>query len=311
VNKWQIQPVPPWRRPEAFALDLMISGPSKARRIGIDLAPWPGTMSAHRPIALLCFAVAFLGVVAQASARPRHERIKIAPWKENGTVVGIKLKLTLRPANEGRTVVRIGLGDMSMRSFNWQKGRDRVAKGDYLAYQWPEITGLAQNGAKEVELKVRYSDAPKLKPGTQVEVVSAWNNAAQNQYWHIWGLQAMTRDATMVVTLPQAPSSAQAKPKKPAATAQAKPAQAKPKKPAATAQAKPKKPAATAQAKPKRPAATAKPKKPAATAAARVRANLRQSSASRASTTRSRATTTRAPRTVARASRARTGRAKP
>jgi len=240
-------------------------------------------MSAHRPIALLCFAVAFLGVVAQASARPRHERIKIAPWKENGTIVGIKLKMTLRPSNEGRTVVRIGLGDMSMGKFNWQTGRDRVAKGDYLAYQWPEITGLAQNGAKEVELKVRYSDAPKLKPGTQVEVVSAWNNAAKNQYWHIWGLQAMTRDQTMVVTLPNAPSAA--------ATA---------KKPATTA----KKPATTA----KKPATTAK--KPAT--AARVRSNLRQSAASRASASRARPARASAARTtVARATRARTGRAKP
>jgi hypothetical protein len=61
---------------------------------------------------LLLTAGITLGVVSNASAQARHERVVMTPIKKDGKVVGAQFKFWLRPHNyTGYTKVRVGLGN--------------------------------------------------------------------------------------------------------------------------------------------------------------------------------------------------------
>jgi hypothetical protein len=150
----------------------------------------------------LAFILSFTTVTAiavDADAR-EHERVEISELKEKGEVVGLKLKLTLRPS--GASAVRIGLGPTTAitgGNDEWRaKGADK-SKG-WLLHQWAEEKDIPSGKPKEVELTVKYADAPNLKPGEQVSVVTAWNVG----YWHLWGAKTpLNSTNASLVTLPK------------------------------------------------------------------------------------------------------------
>jgi len=52
---------------------------------------------------------------------------------------------------------------------------------------------VARNEPMPIELEVLFKDHPNLKPGTPIEIVTAWNTSAKNGTWHVFG---MTSDLT-------------------------------------------------------------------------------------------------------------------
>jgi hypothetical protein len=158
-----------------------------------------------RPLVSSLTLVVAVALAAAAPAQPYHERVKAEPIAKDGEVVGLRLELTLRPNDRYQNVVRVGLGPITATGRideNRENASDPAA--GYLLHQWPEITfgdaELSRPSPRTFE--VLFEDAPGLVPGRKVEVISAWNNATRSSYWHIWGLQAVARDATHVVTIP-------------------------------------------------------------------------------------------------------------
>jgi hypothetical protein len=217
-------------------------------------------------LALAALLVAAGNAAAQQS---QHERAKATSIVENGQVVGLRLALTLRPNESARNVVRVGLGPITATGWLGDN-RDKASmksKG-YLVHQWDEIKFDANEigKPKPITLDVKFADAPKLKPGAKVEVITAWNNKSHSLYWHIWGLQITASDKTSVVTVPKLAATPKAK--KPAAmpaAAATATATTTPKKPRAramaTAMAAAPATAATAMTTPKKPRAARTPKK--------------------------------------------------
>ncbi len=148
-----------------------------------------------------------------ASDRSSHERVKATAIKKNGEVVGLRLKLTLRPVDAARPIVRIGIGPNDSTKYDYATFREQASdtKKGYLLHQWPEIPldakEIGQGKAKEVTLEVMYADAPQLarwdakKP---VEVISAWSDKGASVYWHVWGMQGWNPDKASVFKLPAA-----------------------------------------------------------------------------------------------------------
>jgi len=71
----------------------------------------------------------------------------------------------------------------------------------YIRLKLAELDNLPPNVPKEVQFDVAYGDGNDLKPGDQVDVVTAW----QAGYWHIWGMHdgpAHQNDQAFVITLP-------------------------------------------------------------------------------------------------------------
>src|SRR5690606_20933060 len=77
-------------------------------------------------------------------------------------------------------------------------------KAGHLLYQWKEISGLKSHQPKEVTLELRYADAPKVKPGSTIELVSAWSDSSRS-YWHVWGLTTNISGPVDKYKLPDAP----------------------------------------------------------------------------------------------------------
>lgn len=155
------------------------------------------------PFATIVLFLVALGV-DRAEAVSSHERVEVSPLKEKGEVVGLRIKLTLRPEN-AQTTVRIGLGPTG----GLARASDFRAKaaGDtpYLLHQFKEIRNLTDRQPKEVTLTVKYADAPGLQPGKEVEVISAWNAPSYQSYWHVYGARTtLTPSGGTMIKLPAA-----------------------------------------------------------------------------------------------------------
>ena len=77
-----------------------------------------------------------------------------------------------------------------------------VQKG-YLRAMLGEFKQLRPNQPKEVEFNVVYGAQNDLKPGEEVDVVTAWTN--DQKYWHVWGMwdgPTKAKDASLVIKLP-------------------------------------------------------------------------------------------------------------
>jgi hypothetical protein len=150
---------------------------------------------------------------AAASDRSSHERVKASAIKKDGAVVGLRLKLTLRPVDAARPIVRIGIGPNDSAKYDYSTFREQASdpKKGYLLHQFQEIAldakEIGQGKAKEVTLEVMYADAPELakwdakKP---VEVITAWGDKTSSVYWHVWGMQGWSPDKASVFKLPAA-----------------------------------------------------------------------------------------------------------
>ncbi len=156
-------------------------------------------------LAITVLAVMISSSLAAAGSKSRHERIEVRAIKVQGEVVGLKLLMLLRSA-PNHDKVRIGLGpntntdrDPSPDSRARQKAAD-LSKG-YLLHQWKEIKIENPGQPQRVELVVLFKDNPKLKPGAEVEIISAWNGPIGN-FWHVWGLQAYAKDAANLAKIP-------------------------------------------------------------------------------------------------------------
>ena len=158
---------------------------------------------------------------AAASDRSSHERVKASAIKKDGAVVGLRLKLTLRPVDAARPIVRIGIGPNDSAKYDYSTFREQASdpKKGYLLHQFQEISldakEIGQGKAKEITLEVMYADAPQLakwdakKP---VEVITAWGDKTSSVYWHVWGMQGWSPDKASVFKLPAAPRCATAPP---------------------------------------------------------------------------------------------------
>jgi len=207
---------------------------------------------------LFATLVVLVASTQTAHAIAHHERVVVDPIKSKGVVVGMRIKMTLRPESYNR--VRVGINEAG-KKYSGKQGDFRTGASDmkagHLLHQFKEIKVKAHS-PNEVTLEVRYKDVPGLKPGSKIEIVSAFNSGRKNDsYWHVYGMTSTLMSSPTFYDLPGTAAAAKPAAKKPAATA---------KKPAA------KKPAATA----KKPAA----KKPTAQ-------SIRQSSASSSSRARS------------------------
>jgi hypothetical protein len=242
-----------------------------------------------RALALPVLLIGLFIQTSSADAQSFHEKVDPKEIKKGGQVVGLRLKLTLRPeSGSTQDKVRVGLGSMKTPAnapYDWHRAAASDASKGYLVHQWPEIAiDPKTDKAKEVTLEVLYADVPGLEPGSEVEVISTWNAPNNRTYWHVWGIQSVYKDPKSVIKLPlvkpPAAKEAAAKPaaKPAAAKPAAKPAAAKPAaaKPAAAkpTAARTRKPRATTP-KPRRTVRTVQQRRVAARTALRARARLR------------------------------------
>jgi hypothetical protein len=133
------------------------------------------------PAMFLGLIVSWLVTVPEVSASSFHERVEAKPITKGGEIVGLRLTLTLRPSGSEKAV-KIGLGGNYNNSGSYQTAASDPKAG-YLLHQFPEIQ-VDGRTPKEVKLEVLYKDAPGLKPGSKVEVVSAW----MGSHLHVWGM---------------------------------------------------------------------------------------------------------------------------
>ena len=138
-----------------------------------------GARALFVPLLLLGLA----GASGEAAAESFHERIEAKPINKGGEVVGLRLKLTLRP-NGGEKTVLIGLGSNPNKDNSNYGNRASDPKLGYLVHQFAPIQ-LDSRNPKEVTLEVLYKDAPGLVPGAEVDVVSAWKGTSRT---HVWGM---------------------------------------------------------------------------------------------------------------------------
>jgi len=159
---------------------------------------------------------------AAAQDRSSHERVKVTAIKEKGAIVGLRMKLTLRPVDDTRPVVRIGIGPNDPSKYDYATFRDQASdpKKGYLLHQFQEITldakEIGPGKAKPIELELRYADVPALAKwdaSKPLEVISAWSDSKASVYWHVWGMQSWSADKASVFKLPAARKKASA-PKK-------------------------------------------------------------------------------------------------
>ena len=154
-------------------------------------------------LALPVLALGLLAAAPDADAVSAHERVEAKPITKGGEVVGLRLKLTLRPDGSGYDKVRIGIGPNNGTRPSDHRGAASDPGKGYLLHQFPEVTGVEANKPKEVTVEVLYKDAPNLKPGADVEVITAWSGPHNPGYFHVYGMQSVQRDAASVIKLPQ------------------------------------------------------------------------------------------------------------
>ena len=142
---------------------------------------------------------------AEATADSYHERINISEISEGGEVVGFKLGMTLRLRGL-HDKARIGIlpqGALQKHdAYTFRLAAAEPSEGSLL-HQFPEVRGLGGQ-PQEVSFEVRYADVPKLEPGSNIEIVSAWNTKDNLQYWHVYGATTALYSQPHVFTLPAA-----------------------------------------------------------------------------------------------------------
>ncbi|HLU65142.1 MAG TPA: hypothetical protein VKZ63_02635 [Kofleriaceae bacterium] len=158
-------------------------------------------------LALPLFALGLVAAAPDAEAVSAHERVEAKPITKGGEVVGLRLKLTLRPDSSGYDTVRIGIGPNNGTRPSDHRGAASDPSKGYLLHQFPEVKGLKANTPKEVTVEVLYKDVPNLKPGSAVEVITAWSGPHNPGYWHVYGMQSIQADKASVITLPQSKAS--------------------------------------------------------------------------------------------------------
>jgi hypothetical protein len=155
-------------------------------------------------LSLPVLAFGLLAASPAAEAVSAHERVEAKPITKGGEVVGLRLKLTLRPDGSGYDTVRIGIGPNDGTRPSDHRGAASDPGKGYLLHQFPEVKGVPGNTPKEVTVEVLYKDAPGLlKAGAEVEVITAWSGPHNKGYWHVYGMQSIQRDAASVIKLPQ------------------------------------------------------------------------------------------------------------
>lgn len=135
------------------------------------------------PIALIT------ATATSADAVSRHEKVEVKEMKSGGEVVGMRVKLTLRPDGSGYQHVRIGLGPKGGdKSNDFRQKASDPGKG-HLLHQFPEVKDIKNNEPKEMTFEVKYADVSNLKPGQEFEVISAWGGNPNNKdYYHVYGM---------------------------------------------------------------------------------------------------------------------------
>lgn len=138
-----------------------------------------------RHLTALVLFVALATGVRTADAESFHEKAEARPITKAGAVIGMRVVLTLRPDGTQPTVL-VGLGkpSSSYSSSNYRTAATDPKQG-YLLHQWPEVK-LDGKTAKEVTLEVLFADVPNLKPGDDVDLVTAWTGSSTV---HVWGMQ--------------------------------------------------------------------------------------------------------------------------
>ena len=144
----------------------------------------------------LLLLLALAGAAADAAAESFHERIEAKPINKGGEVVGLRLKLTLRPDGSQGTV-QVALGKASnLGPSTYRAAATDPSKG-FLQHQFPDMK-VEGKAPKEVTLEVLYKDAPGLTPGQSVDVITAWKGSS---YVHVWGMNRSGVTGTSI-TLP-------------------------------------------------------------------------------------------------------------
>jgi hypothetical protein len=140
----------------------------------------------------------------QAAAQARHERVKVAPIKQKGKVVGATIRARLRPEMHGYNKVQLILGKISHGKYTQKNYRDAAIGKEpgYVLAKGPSFK-YAKNG-DEVEFKLTYGKGNGLRGGEQVDVTSIWSREGglHASAPHVWG---MTRDGipSEPITLPK------------------------------------------------------------------------------------------------------------
>ena len=163
-------------------------------------------MRSTRHLSLLVLLLATAAGLRDADAESFHEKEEARPITKGGAVVGMRVVVTLRPdGSQPRVKVGLGKRKNSFGSTNYQTAATDPAKG-YLIHQWPEIE-VPGKAAKEVTLEVLFADVPDLKPGDDVDLVTAWVGSSRT---HVWGMsrQGVTARALKVPGTPPPAASA-------------------------------------------------------------------------------------------------------
>jgi hypothetical protein len=96
-----------------------------------------------------------------------HERVSASPITKDGEVVGLRLKLTLRPLEYQRDHVRIGLGPKAATyDANYRALASDASQG-YLLHQWPTIATTAAAFAVPARLRVAPKRARVPRPAAR------------------------------------------------------------------------------------------------------------------------------------------------
>lgn len=154
---------------------------------------------------LLVTAALIAAAAEDADAYSHHEKVTVSEMKSKGEVVGVRIKMTLRPDSSGYKQVRVGIGPPGGNHDSgdgWRKKASDSSAG-HLLHQFPAITDIKNNTPKELTLEVKYADAPNLKPGQEVEIISAWHgHPTSPNHWHIWGMSSPMSGPVKAINLP-------------------------------------------------------------------------------------------------------------
>jgi hypothetical protein len=139
-------------------------------------------------------ALVLAGSSRPAAAIDRHERAKLSPLREKKKTVGVKVKMTLYPEIYGR--VRIGIGSAGKlpspaASYTDKRALAAGVKKGYIRHKVAELKQLALGKPKEVEYEVRFTKANGLRPGQEIDLVTAWiaTPSGTSGYWHVFGMK--------------------------------------------------------------------------------------------------------------------------
>jgi hypothetical protein len=161
--------------------------------------------------------LAVVGLAHDAGAVAHHEQVVMSQVKKGGVVVGARFKGLAIP--EGYERARFNLGAMKRgpelpptgdttpvrhAGAGIGPGYTRAHLGEVVFDKDPAGKALP----KEIDFEVTYGQGNDLQPGDVVDLVSAYNNASNAPYWHIFGMHdgpVNKGDTAHVFTLPGTP----------------------------------------------------------------------------------------------------------